>query len=204
MPNTAAASSSLISHPGTGPCSGDAAPTWHQVPGTPSDHGMDGLRMMGQAQHRGWGWQRLAAWMGLSVGCGGVPTGRGGLALAFAFPGTISAALSSFGREGSLQQMPGRDVPRADSCLLAGTHRAPHSALGLAAGLWGPQRPGVGWDLPRPTKPGGLPDPICVPRAGTQLESGVHPRVLDTPSWAVGAPRVGGGCTVGIPIRHRH
>lgn len=123
--------------------------------------------MTGRAQHRGWGWQRLAAWMGLSAGGGGDPTGSGGLALALAFPGTISAALSSFGREGSLQQMPGSDVPRADSCLLAGTHCAPHSALGLAAGLWGsPETWGWEGTCPGPQSPEGSQIPALSQEQG--------------------------------------
>lgn len=117
-----------------------------------------------------------------------------------AFLGTISAALSSFGREGSFAADAGkRDVPRADSCLLVGNMyrvrpRCPWAGSGTAG-------------LPR--------DPGLV---GTRTCPGPHslggsqpcPKSRDPDSerrasrLGVGTHRQGGGCTVGTPTRDQH
>lgn len=116
------------------------------------------------------------------------------------FLGTVSAALSSFGREGSFAADAGkRDVPRADSCLLAGnTHRVRPRCPWAGSGTAGlPRDPGL---------------------AGTTTCSGPHslgdsqpcPKIRDPDSerhasWlGVGARRQGAGCTVGTLTREHH
>lgn len=100
-------SPSTTPHPalrgGTRPCSGDAAPV-----GT---------------RHHEWWWTGGDGEHGAlkqQRSCGVQCWKRGGLLPALAFPGTDSAALSSFGRERSFAADAGKpDVPGADSCLLA-------------------------------------------------------------------------------------
>lgn len=104
---------------------------------------------------------------------------------ALAFPGTDSAALSSFGRDGSFAADAGkRDVPRADSCRLAGNT---HGAC--------PQRPWADSGTVGPSgDPRGDPD---LPRPCPESRDLVRDRQTSAVGAAQlggGSPRMGGGC----------
>lgn len=110
---------------------------------------MERLGTMEQSQPHGWGRQGVTAWPGSELEvCVGEPPP------ALAFPGTDSAALSSFGRDGSFAAYAGkRAVPRADSCRLAGnTHGACPQRPWADSGTVRPSGASWGWRAPRPAQ----------------------------------------------------